>query len=126
MSLSLGEISKSLPSTIDLSGASKDNIRSALTTLDAANITEIIFDGCAELDLELLSEIEHSFPNLSCLSLQNCSQIDSAGLSQMLGFGFGSLSKVNLSGCCQFSPLNLAMIVVHRNGNGLPPLRLIS
>ena len=126
MSFALDAIAGSLPTTIDLSGASRTKIQSELSKLDSASITELIFDGCAELDLELLDSVDHSFPNLLALSLQNCKQIDSAGLSRMLGLRFCNLSKVNLSGCGQFTGLNLAMIVVQRNGNGLPPLRLIS
>jgi hypothetical protein len=125
MSMSLDGLSSSLPSTVDLSGALKDQIREKLLAVDATSITELILDGCMDIDLETLSFLDR-FPNLNGLSLQNCRQIDSAGLTTLLGNRFSSLTRVNLSGCDQLNGLNLAMIVVHRKGSGLPSLRLIS
>jgi hypothetical protein len=127
MALSLENLSDSLPSTKDFSGASKIQIQTELArTSDHATITEIVFDNCTELDLEILYSINQKFPNLNSLSLQNCRNIEPHGLSTLLGQGFSSLSRVNLSGCAQCNGQNLAMVVVHRKINQLSSLRLIS
>jgi hypothetical protein len=125
MDISLDGLSSTLPSAVDLSGALKDQIREKLLSVDASSITELILDGCLNIDTETLSFLD-GFPNLNSLSLQNCKFVDPAGLTNLLGNRFSSLSRVNLSGCDQISGLNLAMIVVHRKGSGLPSLRLIS
>ncbi len=124
-SISLNGLSSSLPSTVDLSGALKNEIHEKLLAADAESITELILDGCLDIDLETLTFLDR-FPNLNGLSLQNCKQINPVGLTSLLGNGFSSLSRLNLSGCDQLSGLNLAMIVVHRKSSGLPSLRLIS